>query len=115
MAGPEFGDDVAATALFPQFESQLYEMVVTEVQGLTDGQLDFASDRWEWSGWSIRRNLSHVASGDFRWLWGRWGQQLFPEGLPNAKELDALVDSPQDRRLDEQLYWELESMLEKVR
>ena len=115
MAGPEFGDDTAATALFPQFDSLLYEMVVSEVEGLTDGQLDFESDRWEWSGWSIRRNLSHVASGDFRWLWGRWGQQLFSEGLPNAKELDALLESPQDRRLDEQLYWDLESILEKMR
>ena len=107
--------DSPATDLFPQFQDGLYRMVAAEAQGLSEAQLDFESDRWEWSKWSIRRNLSHVASGDFRWIWVRWGPQLFPQGLPNGPELDALCDSPHDRRLDESKYWDVEVILEKVR
>ena len=108
-------DDFPATLLFPQFESELYNMVASEVEGLTDAQLDFESDRWEWSRWSIRRNVSHVASGDFRWLLVRWGQQLFPQGLPEVEDLESLTESPHDRRLDEGKYWRMEDILGKVR
>ncbi len=108
-------DSSPATDLFPQFQAHIYDMVFAEVAGLTETELDFESDRWEWSKWSIRRNLSHMASGDFRWLWGRWGKQLFPQGLPNGEELDALMESPHDRRLDEDKYWEREAILVKVR
>lgn len=73
-----------ATSLFPQFGDQLYQMIRSEVQDLTDAQLDFESDRWDWSKWSIRRNLSHMASGDFRWFWSRWGEELSPDGLANS-------------------------------
>ena len=34
-----------ATALFPQFETELYRMISTEVEGLTEGQLDFHTSR----------------------------------------------------------------------
>jgi hypothetical protein len=81
------------------------------LQGLTDEQLNFESQNWEWSKWSIRRNLSHMASGDLRWFWGRWRQELFPDGLPNGAELDALMESPNDRRLDETRYWTVDSIL----
>ena len=108
-------EDAAGTLLFPQFESELYRMVATEVEGLTDPQLDFESDRWEWSKWSIRRNVSHVASGDYRWLVLRWGDQLFPQGLPDAADLEWLADSPYDRRLDEEKYWRIDAILGKVR
>ncbi len=90
-------------------------MVLAEAQGLSEDQLDFESDRWEWSKWSIRRNMSHIASGDFRWIWIRWGSQLFPQGLPNDAELDGLCDSPHDRRLDEGKYWDAAVILGKVR
>ena len=104
-----------ATELFPQFGDDLFEMVSSELTGLIDAQLDFESDRWGWSEWSIRRNLSHMASGDYRWFWQRWRQELFPEGSPNGDEMDRLLDSPYDRRLDENLYWELGILLEKLR
>ena len=107
--------DSPATQLFPQFQDELYQMVTAEAKGLSETQLDFESDRWEWSKWSIRRNLSHMASGDFRWIWVRWGPQLFPQGLPNGSELDALCDSPHDRRLDENKYWDVAAILEKLR
>ena len=108
-------DDTPATVLFPQFESELYRMIFAEVEGLTDRQLDFESERWKWSAWSIRRNLSHVSSGDFRWLLIRWGDQLFPNGLPDVGDLDSLVASPYDRRLDEDKYWDVDVILEKLR
>ena len=115
MPEPNLPDDAPATTLFPQFKSELYRMVTTEIQGLTEAQLDFESDRWEWSKWSIRRNVSHIASGDFRWLLLRWGNVLFPRGLPDVGNLDSLAASPHDRRLDETLYWDMESILEKLR
>ena len=103
-------NDSPATDLFPQFNDQLYQMISFEVQDLTDAQLDFESDRWEWSKWSIRRQLSHMATGDFRWFWTRWGEELFPEGA-NSREIEALLDSPYDRRLDESKYWILNDIL----
>jgi len=108
-------DSERGTQVFPQFESQLYEMILSEVQGLSDEELDFESDRWEWAKWSIRRNVSHLAMGDFRWLWMHWRPQLFPQGLPNGPELDRLLESPYDRRLDETLYWQLPDILAKSR
>ena len=83
MTQPEITDDSPGGALFPQFQTEIYEMFRQEVAGLTDEQLDWESDQWGWSQWSIRRNLSHVASGDFRWLLQRWGAPLFPEGFPD--------------------------------
>ena len=99
MTLPDLAEDAPATELFPQFKSDIYDMIATEIEGLTDEQLDFESDRWEWSKWSIRRNLSHMASGDIRWLVNRWGEQLFTEGLPEVSDLDGIVNSPYDRRL----------------
>ena len=105
MTTGDLSADAPATDLFPQFGDQLYEMISSEVHGLTDEQLDFETDRWEWSKWSIRRNLSHMASGDMRWLWLRWGTELFPGGLPAGLDIDAIIESPNDRRLDESRYW----------
>ena len=115
MAQQQLSDDAPATALFPQYESELYQMIADEIEGLTDEQLDFESDRWEWSRWSIRRNLSHMASGDVRWLVGRWGDQLFPEGSPDIDDLEGILNSPYDRRLDETRYWAVEDIVRKLR
>ena len=114
MVQPEVSDNAPAAVLFPQFEAEVYRMISAEVRGLTEEQLDYESDRWEWSKWSIRRNLSHMASGDIRWFWGRWGPILFPEGLPSGDEFDTLMGSPHDRRLDENMYWEVDDILEKL-
>ena len=108
-------DNAPATDLFPQFGDQLYDMISSEVRGLTDAQLDFESTRWEWAGWSIRRNLSHLASGDFRWFWTRWGRDLFPSGLAESGEIEAILDSPNDRRLDESKYWTVDDILAMLR
>ena len=115
MADKQVTEDSPATRLFPQFETELFRMISTEVEGLTESQLDFQSDRWEWSKWSIRRNLSHMASGDFRWFLIRWGRQHFPYGLPAVEDLDSIISSRYDRRLDEDKYWDLDSIMGKLR
>ena len=114
MANQHVTEDSPATGLFPQFETELYRMISTEVEDLAESQLDFQSERWEWSRWSIRRNLSHMASGDFRWFLIRWGPQLFPQGLPEVGDLDGLSSPKYDRRLDEDKYWDLESIMGKL-
>ena len=73
-------DNAPATALFPAC-GQVTNLVRAEVLGLTDEQLDWVSDRWAWSAWSIRQQVSHMASLIYMWLLGRWGGRLFPEGI----------------------------------
>lgn len=107
-------DSSPATALSPHF-STVYDMVVTELNGLTSEQLDFESAEWEWSKWSIRRQVSHMASLHFRWILQRWGEELFPNGLPAIDDLDDLISSPNDRRLNEEKYWQISSILQKLR
>ena len=118
MPTDQIPDDSPAITLFPQFESELYRMAASEVEGLTEEQLDFESDKWGWSGWSIRRNLSHMASGNFRWFWQRWGLGMFPSGpppnVPSPEETEAMTQSKYDRRLDEDLYWDVAVILEKL-
>ncbi len=115
MAQQQISGDAPGITLFPQFRTEIYDMYLRELAGLTDEQLDFQSDRWGWSEWSIRRNVSHVASGDFRWLLRRWGELLFTEGLPEIDDREGIIDSPYDRRLDETRYWELDSIMAVLR
>ena len=97
MTQQEIAGNSPGTALFPQFRSGIYDMYVAELEGLTDEQLDFESDKWGWSEWSIRRNVSHTASGDYRWLLQRWGEQLFTEGVPEIDDWAGIIASPYDR------------------
>jgi hypothetical protein len=90
-------------------------MAHEELQNLTDENLDFTSERWGWSQWSIRQNLSHMAFGPYNWFWGRWKDILFPGGLSNGRELDDLLSSANDRQLDTDKYWELNDLLVKLR
>ena len=105
--------DSPGTALFPQY-SGLAQMVAAEVEGLTDAQLDWESDRWEWSKWSIRSNVSHMASLVFRWLLVRWGTVLFIQKSPFQEELSYLAQSTYERRLDRDRYWGMNIILEKL-
>ena len=109
----QLAQDAPATALFPQFGA-IHGMVSAEVGGLTEAQLDFESTRWEWSLWSIRRQVSHIASLHFRWLLLRWTDHNLAHGLPVPEDLEGIVSSPSDRRLDDAKYWELDTLLLKV-
>ena len=120
MAEQWLADDKPATALFPQFESQLYQMTTTEVRGLTERQLDWLSDRWEWSKWSkwskwsIRRQVSHMGLFVPNWLVRRWGEQLFPHGLSGLGDLAEWTQSPDGPWLDQDMYRDMPALLEKV-
>jgi hypothetical protein len=96
--------------LFPEY-SGLYELIAREVEGLTNAQLDFSSDQWEWAKWSIRRQLSHMASLIYGWLLVRWGDTLFPDGNHGVADVPGLTASGFDRRLDDRRYWELPVIL----
>ena len=115
MAQVLLPDNAPGTDLLPQFECEIYRMFESEVEGLTEEQLDFESDRWEWSKWSIRRNVSHVATGDYRWLLRTWGQQLFPEGFPDLGDLDLAASSRYDSRLAGDSTMSMDAVLETMR
>ena len=99
----------AAISFFPEFE-KLYSIIANEIVDLTDEQLDYISDNWEWAGWSIRNQISHMASLIPRWLVLRWGSTIFPledHGIANIEEL---TQSKSDRRLDDDIYWEINEL-----
>ena len=106
MSLQTISDDAPGTVLFPEYEG-LYELIAREITGLTDAQLDFRSDQWAWSDWSIRRQLSHMASLIYGWMVVRLGQTLFPDGNHGIENIQSLTASGFDRRLDDQRYWDL--------
>ena len=103
-------DDAPGTVLFPEYD-ELYELIAREVTVLTDAQLDFRSDQWAWSDWSIRRQLSHMASLIYGWMVVRLGQTLFPDGNHGIEDIQHLTASGFDRRLDDRRYWDLPVIL----
>ena len=104
------------TRVFPEF-ALIHGMASAEVAGLTDQQLDWTSEHWEWSKWSIRRQVSHIASVSPGWLLRRWGDQLFPKGYSELGELAEYSPSPaspEGRWLDERKYGEISELLAKL-
>ncbi len=107
----EYADSAPARAAFPEYWS-LESQARAEVEGLSDAQLDWTSDRWEWSRWSIRQNLSHMGSVFYRWMLERWGEELYPRGLPVSAAETARMSSPShDRRMDDRVVWEVVDIL----
>ena len=114
MTTQNISDDSAGASLFPEYAS-LYDLIAREVEGLSDEQLDFDSDKWGWSEWSIRYQLSHMASLLYRWMLVRWGDVLFPDGNHGVDDVKGLTDSGFDRRMDANVYKELPAILEKLK
>ena len=99
----------AAINFFPEFET-LYGLIANEIGTLSDEQLDYTSDNWEWAGWSIRNQMSHMALLIPVWLVLRWGSTIFPledHGITNIKKI---TQSKSDRRLDDDIYWEIDDL-----
>ena len=113
MTNQSITDDSPASALFPEFDA-LYDLIANEAQGLTDEQLDWTSDDYAWAEWSIRNQLSHMASLTYRWLILRCGDTLFPDGGHGIADIQSIANSPSDRRLDDSKYWELPVILEML-
>ena len=95
---------------FPEFD-ELYCLIRTEITGLSEKNLDYQSNKWDWAEWSIRNQLSHMASLIPRWLITRWGHILFPTGNHGFEDLEGITNSPSDRRLDDSTYWDIEVIL----
>ena len=113
MSVERIPDDAPANALFPEFET-LYDLIAPEVEELTDEQLDWTSDQWEWAHWSIRRQTSHMASLLFRWLVVRWGDTVYPDGDHGVENVESLAVSANDRALDVR-YHDMDEILGKLR
>ena len=105
-------DDSPGSVLFPEYAT-LYHLIAPEVQGLTEEQLDFQSDRWEWSKWSIRTQLSHMAALIYRWLAVRWGETLFPQGEHGVEDLSVIQDAA-NRDLDSERRLEIDNIMARL-
>lgn len=91
----------------------LLAMFAKEIEGLTDAQLDWDDPSEEWSEWSIRRQLSHVAVAYFFWLVKVWGKVLWP-AEPPLDPIDFRKTAVYDRRLDEETYWKVNDIWTKL-
>ncbi len=107
-------DSAPGSALFPEFDA-LYGLIADEVIGLSDAQLDWTSPDYGWAEWSVRMQLSHMASLIYRWLIIRWGDTLFPDGDHGVEDVEGLGASPYDRRMDDSKYHDLPIILGKLR
>jgi hypothetical protein len=97
--------------LFPDYW-RIDSLVRAEVRELTDAVLDWSSELWSWSEWSIRQQTSHMASVPLRWLIGMWGDQLYGDDLPLTAERYADLTSTEfDRRLNDRLFWNMDDIL----
>ena len=114
MTDQTITNDSPGSALFPEFDT-LYDLIANEVEGLTDDQLDWTSEDYGWAEWSIRVQLSHMASLIYRWLILRWGDVTFPNGEHGVEDVNGLAASPYDRRMDDTKYYELQDILTKLR
>ena len=91
-----------------------------ETDGLTRSQLDFddPSPDKEWMWWSIRRQVSHIAWDALVFTHRRCGHLLWPGGddpEPIVWEHHHLGPNMKyDRLLDEDLYWEVPDLIEKM-
>ena len=91
-----------AINFFREFET-LYSIIASEIVDLTDEQLDYTSDNWEWAGWSIRNQVSHMSLLILRWLVSRWGSTIFPLGDHGVANIEKLSQSKSDGRLDDDI------------
>jgi hypothetical protein len=107
-------EDSPGSVLFPEYRA-LYDLIARELEGLSDAQLDWESDQWEWARWSIRRQLSHMASLLYRWMLVRWGDVLFPRGDHGVEDIKGIAASDFDRALDREKYWELPIILKTLK
>lgn len=98
----------------------LVDWVRAETDGLTTAQLDLddLSPEREWLWWSIRRQVSHIAWDALVFTHRRCAQMLWPDG----NEPEPIVwkhhhfgsDMKYDRVLDEDLFWEVPDLIEKM-
>ena len=111
--GENIADTAPGSVLFPEYGT-LYDLIAPEVEGLTEAQLDFSSERWAWAEWSMRFQLSHIAYAIYSWLLVRWGETLFPHGEHGIEDVPGLTASGFAHRLDARRYWELPDLMQQL-
>jgi len=99
---------------------EFYDWLCQEVAGLRDEHLDFDNQdpTQEWMWWSIRRQVSHMAWDLLLIMRRRCHMFLWPQGnIPRPIDWEAhrLSSMQFDRRLDETLYWDMATLLDKVK
>ncbi len=97
-----------ATEIFPEY-ALLPEMYASEVEGLSQGQLDLKQAGKSWGLWSIREQVSHMGYVNYRWFLEVWGKSLFGEDLPRPKSLYDTGGA--DRLLDPERFHEVDGLL----
>ena len=109
----QIDENVPGTNLFLEYP-KLYNLVDKEVGGLSDDQLDWDSESWEWSKWSIRRQLSHMAHAIYVHLVRRWGEVLFPNGEHGLEDVVAVCGLNEDLILDPDKYWDMPAIMDEL-
>jgi len=95
-------------ALFPDYP-YLAGMYRTEIEGLTEAQLDRTRPEKSWGAWSIRTQVSHMAYVNYRWFLENWGETLFGKDLPRDP---AVFDTGgADRTLDPARFRDVSDLL----
>lgn len=114
MTQQEISDDSPGSVLFPEYAT-IYDLIAQEVEGLTDEQLDWTSDKWGWAEWGIRRQTSHMASLLYRWMIFRWVEVLFPEGDHGVEDVEGITQSSYDRAMDQDKYRDMPVILDTLK
>ena len=114
MTQQQISDNSPGSALFPEYTT-IYDLIAQEVEGLTDEQLDWTSDQWGWAEWSIRRQVSHMASLLYRWMVVRWADVLFPDGDHGVGDVEGVAQSSYDRAMDKDKYREMPVILDALK
>ena len=101
----------SARALFPEFP-QVVDLYETETRGLPEETLLRTREEKSWGLWSIRDQVSHVASLPYRWLLIRWGAILFGDALPRDKKLFERFDG---RMMKDEYYPQIQDLIGVMR
>ena len=101
----------AARALFPEIP-QVAELYEKETRGLPEEVLRRTREEKSWGLWSIRDQVSHVASLPYRWLLIRWGAILFGDALPRDK---ALLERFDKRMMKDGYYPQIQDLIGVMR
>lgn len=94
--------------LYPDF-ARIAGMYEVEVEGINDEQYDAVRPEKSWGAWSIRKQVSHIASVHYRHFLGNWGEALFGDNLPRDR---SLIDTGgADRSLDPERFHEMPELI----
>ncbi len=101
----------SARSLFSEIP-QVADLYVKETLDLPEETLRRTRPEKSWGLWSIRDQVSHVASLPYRWLLVRWGEILFGDAPPRGREVCERFDG---RMMKEEYYPQIQSLIDVMR